>query len=151
MIGDVAIASETFRVNYPIEDVFDFLVDGTNNKLWRPEVTRVIFAAGPTERAVWAQTLTTPEGKERKADYRISWYERPGKLETIVFNGPSRPTTTFEFRALSATSTQVTCTVDVKPLGYPFERTRFGAAAARRLVEQALDIGEAMSLPRSRR
>jgi len=147
----MAIAFETFRVNYPIEDVFDFLVDGTNNSLWRPEVTGIIFASGPTERAVWAQTLTGADGKTHKADYRISWYERPGKLETTVFNGPSRPTTAFEFRSLGATSTEVTCTVNVKPLGYPFERTRFGAETANKLAREALGIGAAMAMPKVRR
>jgi hypothetical protein len=145
MIGDVGIASETVRVDFPIEDVFDFLSDGTNNVLWRPEVVSVIFAAGPAERAVWAQTVRSTDGKQHKADYRISWYERPGKLEFMVFNGPSRPTTAFELRSLTAQSTEVTCTVNVKPLGYPFERTRFGAASALRLAEQIVGLGPAMA------
>jgi uncharacterized protein YndB with AHSA1/START domain len=151
MIGDVGIASETVRVDFPIEDVFDFLSDGTNNALWRPEVATVIFAAGPTERAVWAQTLRSSDGKRHKADYRISWYDRPGKLEVTVFNGPSRPTTVFELRSLSAQSTEVTCTVNVKPFAYPFERTRFGTAAATRLAEQILGVAAAMAgRPRQR-
>ena len=150
MIGDVGIASESVRVNYPIEDVFDFLVDGTNNHLWRPEVVRVIFAAGPPERAVWAQTLKSVSGKDRKADYRISWYERPGKLELTVFNGPSRPTIAFDLRSLTGASTEVTCTVNVKPIGYPFERTRFGAAEAARIAEQVLELDAGMAKRRQR-
>jgi hypothetical protein len=151
MIGDVGIASESVRVDFPIEEVFDFLVDGTNNALWRPEVVRVIFAAGPPERAVWAQTVTSPDGRTHKADYRISWYDRPGKLELTVFNGPSRPTTTFELRSLTAQSTHVTCTVDVKPRGYPFERTRFGTQAAIVFAVQVRGIGPAMAArPRKR-
>jgi uncharacterized protein YndB with AHSA1/START domain len=151
MIGNVGIASESVRVDFPIEDVFDFLVDGTNNSLWRPEVTRVIFAAGPPERAVWAQTVTTPDGKTHKADYRISWYDHPGKLELTVFNGPARPTTTFELRSLTAQSTHVTCTVDLKPLGYPFERTRFGTAQAGRYADQVRALGAAMAARPRRR
>jgi hypothetical protein len=145
MIGGVGIASETVTVGYPIGDVFDFLVDGSNNALWRPEVTNVIFAAGPTERAVWAQTVKSATGKPVKADYRISWYDRPGKLELTVFNGPSRPTSTFVLKSLTGQSTQVTYSVDVKPLLYPFERTRFGTPVAIEAVGNIHNLAAAMA------
>jgi len=145
MIGDVGTARETVTVDYPIAEVFDFLADGSNNALWRPDVVSVIFAAGPPDKAVWAQTLQSPGGRPRKADYRISWYERPGRLELTVFNGPSRPTIAFDLRSLTGTSTEVTCTVDVKPLGYPFERTRFGTAAAATVAACIRNLGAGMA------
>lgn len=150
MIGHVGIASESVTVDFAIGDVFDFLADGSNNALWRPEVVNVIFAAGPTDRAVWAQTVKSASGKLRKADYRISWYDHPGKLELIVFNGPSRPTSTFELRSLTGQSTHVTYTVDVKPLAYPFDRTRFGTSAAEAAVADIRNLGEAMAKGRRR-
>ncbi|HEX4057048.1 MAG TPA: SRPBCC family protein [Galbitalea sp.] len=141
----MAIASETVTVDYPIGDVFDFLVDGSNNSLWRPEVVSVIFAAGPTERAVWAQTVKSATGKAVKADYRISRYDRPGKLELTVFNGPSRPTSTFTLKSLTSQSTQVSYAVDVKPLLYPFERTRYGTPAALDAAGNIHNLGAAMA------
>jgi hypothetical protein len=147
----VGIASETVTVNYPIGEVFDFLVDGSNNALWRPEVMSVIFAAGPPERAVWAQTVKSPTGKPVKADYRISWYDRPGKLELTVFNGPSRPTSTFALKSLNAQSTQVTYGVDVKPLLYPFERTRFGTPAALEAAGNIHNLAAAMDASKRKR
>jgi Polyketide cyclase / dehydrase and lipid transport len=124
------MASETITLDFPIGDVFDFLADGSSNSLWRPEVASVIFAAGPADRAVWAQTVLGSNGHPHKADYRITWYDRPGRLELEVVNGPVRPTTVFELKSLGPSLTRVTCTVDVKPLWYPFARTRFGARAA---------------------
>ena len=145
MIGDVGSASETVTVEFPIAKIFDFLADGSNNVLWRPEVVSVIFAAGPPDKAVWAQTVRSANGRTHKADYRISWYEHPGTLELTVFNGPSRPTTMFQLRSLTGGATQVTCTVDLKPLFYPLERTRFGTRAARALASEILNLGAGLA------
>jgi hypothetical protein len=139
------VASETVIVDHPIGEVFDFLVDGSRNHLWRPDIATVIFASGPTERAVWAQSIRAANGRLRKADYRVTWYDRPGRLELTVVNGPSRPTTDFTLKSLSSYSTQVTCTVDVKPLLWPFARTRFGGPAADAEAANILNLPDAMA------
>ena len=141
----VAVASETITVEYPISEVFDFLVDGSHNALWRPNVVSVIFAAGPTERAVWAQSILDENGRIRKADYRITWYDRPGRLELTVVNGPKRPNTLFALKSLGQRSTQVTCTVESKPLIYPFAATRFGAKDADAEAANILNLPAAMA------
>jgi Polyketide cyclase / dehydrase and lipid transport len=141
----MAVASETITVEYPISEVFDFLADGTRNALWRPEVASVIFASGPAERAVWAQSVRGQNGRLRKADYRVTWYDRPGRLELMVVNGASRPTTQFTLKSLGADATSVTYTVDVKPLLWPFAATRFGARAADAEAANILRLPTAMS------
>jgi hypothetical protein len=143
--SQVAVASETITVDSPIGDVFDFLADGSSNPLWRPEVTNVIFAAGPAQRAVWAQSVRDVNGRVRKADYRVTDYDRPGTLELTVVNGPSRPTTLFSLKSLGASSTQVTYTVDVKPLLWPFAATRLGASVARATAANILNLPAAMA------
>jgi Polyketide cyclase / dehydrase and lipid transport len=142
--SQVAIVSETVVVDSSIDDVFDFLVDGTSNSLWRPSVVNVIFASGPTESAVWAQSVRGANGRIRRADYRVTWYDRPGRLELTVVNGPSRPTTSFVLKRLSPSSTQVTYAVDVKPLWWPFARTRFGAQEADAEAANILNLPAAM-------
>jgi hypothetical protein len=141
----VAVASETITVDHPISEVFDFLVDGSHNSLWRPNVVSVIFAAGPTERAVWAQSVRAENGRIRKADYRITWYDRPGRLELTVVNGPKRPNTLFVLKSLAPRSTQVTYTVEAKPLFYPFAATRFGAKDADTEAANILNLPAAMA------
>jgi uncharacterized protein YndB with AHSA1/START domain len=144
----VAVASETITVDYPISEVFDFLVDGSHNALWRPNVVSVIFAAGPAERAVWAQSVRDDHGRIRKADYRITWYDRPGRLELTVVNGPKRPNTLFVLRSFGPSSTQVTCTVDLKPRFYPFAATRFGTKDADAEAANILSLPAAMAVGR---
>jgi hypothetical protein len=132
-------------VEHPISEIFDFLVDGSRNHLWRPAVANVIFASGPAERAVWAQSIRAANGRLTKADYRVTWYDRPGRLELTVVNGPSRPTTQFTLKSLSPDSTRVTCTVDVKPLLWPFAGTRFGAREADAEAANILNLPAAMA------
>ncbi len=141
----MAVASETVTVEHPISEIFDFLVDGSRNHLWRPAVVSVIFASGPVERAVWAQSIRTENGRLAKADYRVTWYDRPGRLELTVVNGPSRPTTQFTLKSLSPDSTRVTYTVDVKPLLWRFASTRFGGRAADAEVGNILNLPTAMA------
>jgi hypothetical protein len=132
-------------VDSPVDEVFDFLIDGTSNALWRPAVVSVIFAGGPPERAVWAQSLRTGNGRVRKADYRVTWYDRPGRLELTVVNGPSRPTTTFALKRLSPSSTQVIYAVNLKPLLWPFATTRFGAREADAEAANILNLPAALA------
>ena len=141
----MAVASETVTVEHPISEIFDFLVDGSRNHLWRPAVANVIFASGPAERAVWAQSIRAANGRLTKADYRVTWYDRPGRLELTVVNGPSRPTTQFTLKSLSPDSTRVTYTVDVKPLLWPFGGTRFGAREADAEATNILNLPAAMA------
>ena len=143
--------SETALVDHPIGEVFDFLVDGSFNSLWRPAVVSVIFASGPLEQAVWAQSVQDARGRIRRADYRVTWYDRPGRLELEVVNGPSRPTTAFALKSLGPSSTHVTYAVDVKPLFWPFARTRFGAQQADAEAANILNLAAAMDArPRPR-
>jgi uncharacterized protein YndB with AHSA1/START domain len=141
----VAIVSETVIVDRPIREVFDFLADGSANALWRPNVVKVIFAAGPADGAVWAQSIRAANGRVRKADYRVTWYDPPGRLELTVVNGPSRPTTTFVLKSLGSASTNVTYAVDVKPLLWPFAATRLGAPEAEAEAANILNLPAAMS------
>jgi hypothetical protein len=61
-----------------------------------------------------------------------------------VFNGPSRPTSNFILKSLTGRSTEVTYIVDVKPLAYPFPRTRFGTPAAREAAANIHNLDAAM-------
>jgi hypothetical protein len=126
----VGRALESVVVNKPIEDVFAYLVDGTNNHSWRPEVVETIFADGPVNRAIWAQTSRMPSGRIRATDYRISWYDEPTRLEYTVFAGPRRAIGLFTLRTAAAGTTEVTLTVDVNPRWPPLPFAVIGRRAA---------------------
>ncbi len=126
----MARAVETVVVDRPIDEVFAFLADGSNNATWRPDVVSTIFASGPTSRAVWAQTSRTAGGREVATDYRISWYDEPTRLEYTVFAGPNRPIGNFTLRAAAHGTTEVSLTVDLTPRWMILPISSFGQAAA---------------------
>ena len=125
-------------------DIFDFVADGTRNHLWNANVERVILAAGPAERAVWAQDILV-NGRVRKADYRVTFYERPHRIEFIAVNGSPRPIFLYELRAIDADSTSVTLTVEVTPRWSPFPTFRIGGTRAREEAARLSDLAEALS------
>ena len=43
----MAHANNSVTVARPIEEVFDFLADGTNNTRWRPSVIEIARSGGP--------------------------------------------------------------------------------------------------------
>lgn len=130
MRSRVGRAVESVVVGKPIEDVFAYLADGTNNRSWRPEVVDTIFADGPVNRAVWAQTSITPSGRSRATDYRISLYDEPTRLEYTVFAGPRRAIGLFTLRSAAAGSTEITLTVEVNPRWPPLPFASIGRRAA---------------------
>lgn len=142
--SQVAVASETITVEHPIAETFDFLVDGSKNALWRPAVAKVIFASGPAESAVWAQSTRSSSGRLQKADYRVTFYERPGRLELTVVDGPRRPTTMFTLESLSQASTLVTYEVDLQPLLWPFAKSRLGLRGAQAEAANIRNLPAAM-------
>ena len=143
-MSSVAVASETLDIPRPMADIFDFLADGSQNHLWQKDVVSVIFAAGPPERAVWAQTVLV-KGRERKADYRVTLYERPGRIEFTVFSGSPQPVYGYELRALDEVSTRVTLTVDVTPRWSPFPTMRMGARRAQAELHRLNDLAAALA------
>jgi hypothetical protein len=140
----VAIAVETAEVDFAIAAVFAFLADGTNNTLWHPDVARVSLAGGAPDEAVWVQTLLTAKGRERTADYRVSAYDKPGRLELTVVAGSPRPTILYQLRSLSANETRVTCTVEVRPRWWPLASRTIGATAAKAEAANILNLGAGM-------
>jgi hypothetical protein len=124
-------------------EVFDFLADGSRNHLWQPEVASVIFAAGPSERAVWAQTILV-NGRERKSDYRVTFYDRPSRIEFTVFSGRTRPVFGWELRALDAGTTRVSLVVSLSPRWSPFPTVRFGAKDADAAVQRIHALAAAL-------
>ena len=139
----MAIASQTVVIQSSMGDVFDFLADGSRNHLWQPDVTSVIFAAGPPERAVWAQTILV-KGRPRKADYRVTLYQRPSRIEFTVFSGRPRPVYNYELRALDSGHTRVSLTVEVNPRWSPFPTVRFGARDAEVAVQRIHSLAAAL-------
>src|SRR5215475_11113560 len=111
-------AEHVVTINRPARDVFDYLADGTHNRVWRAgvlEIERTSAVAG--QGATYRQVLAGPAGRRIDGDYRITAYDPPRRLEFLVIAGPARPGGVFELTENPDHSTQVRFALDLKPTG----------------------------------
>ena len=113
----MAHADGTVRIERPIEEVFDFLADGTNNKQWRAGVIDISKTSGEGVGTVYRQTLKGPGGRTIDGDYRVTSFDRPQRLDFEVIAGPARPTGSFVLRSDGPSATTVTFALDLQPKG----------------------------------
>ena len=109
-------AEHTVIVARPQQDVFDYLAEGTRNREWRAgvlETSRTSAADG--EGATYRQVLAGPGGQKFDADYRITAFEPPRRLEFRVTAGPVRPAGVFELSEDGDQSTRVRFSLDLNP------------------------------------
>jgi uncharacterized protein YndB with AHSA1/START domain len=132
-------AEHTVVIERPREEVFDFLVDGTNNDKWRGgivEISRTSDADGVG--ASYQQVVRGPGGRRIDADYRITRYDRPSRFDFEVTAGPARPTGVFELAETAPGQTKVRFALDLRPKGAMFVMTPMIGSQLRREVA-ALD------------
>ena len=114
----MAHAEQTIVINRPIQDVFNFVLDGTNSMHWRPAVTDVQAVPGKPAGtgAVYKQGLKGPGGRRIEGDYQIVEATSPKFIKFEVIAGPARPTGTYQFETV-ANGTQVTFVLDYPAKG----------------------------------
>jgi uncharacterized protein YndB with AHSA1/START domain len=113
----MAHAEGKITIKSPVATVFDFILDGANNRLWRPSVTDVTALTGKPYGvgSAFKQGLKGPGGRI-DGDYKITDCRPNEFIEFIVTAGPARPTGTYRFEADGAATT-VTFTLDFQPKG----------------------------------
>ncbi len=110
-----ARAQKSVVINRPVASVFSFVLNGGNNRLWKPSV----LEAHPLDQAPYAagsrfhQQLKGPGGPIQ-ADYRITEYEPNALLAFEVVSGPARWNGRYEFRA-QGTATELSYRLDYEP------------------------------------
>jgi hypothetical protein len=75
----------------PAAAIFAFVADGLNAPRWRPGVLDIHKQSGNGVGAVYAQGVKGPGGRRISADYEITAFEPPTKLEFRAIAGPVRP------------------------------------------------------------
>ncbi len=114
----MAHAEERITINRPVDDVFNFVLDGMNNQRWRPAVIDIQQVSGKPAGvgAVYKQGLKGPGGRRIDGDYEIVEL-RPNELIAFqVIAGPARPTGTYRFEPVGG-ATRVTFTLHFEPKG----------------------------------
>jgi uncharacterized membrane protein len=100
-------ARRTVVIERPIDEVFAFLADPTNDPTWRTHV-KSIAAQGPMQAgAIVRQQVTGPGGRAIPADLRIRTYDAPARYAFDVIAGPVRPSGEFDLVS-TGTGTEVT-------------------------------------------
>jgi len=114
----MAHAEGKVTVARPAEAVFEFILDGANNPLWRPSVLDISrVSEGPAGRgAAYKQGLKGPGGRRIDGDYEIVECQPNELIRFQVIAGPARPTGTYLFEP-TGDATTVTFVLDYQPKG----------------------------------
>lgn len=100
-------ASNTIEIDRPRSEVFRFLADGENDRLWRSGVLDVRRTSGNGAGAIYAQGVKGPFGRRVAADYEITTFEPEDKIAFRAIAGPVRPEGSYELEETPA-GTRVT-------------------------------------------
>lgn len=113
----MAHAEGKITIDRPVQMVFDFILDGANNPLWRPSVVDIKPLAEKPYGigSAFKQGLKGPGGRI-DGDYQITECEPNQIIEFQVIAGPARPTGTYHFET-DERSTTVTFVLDFQPKG----------------------------------
>lgn len=114
----MAHAEGSITIEKPANVVFDFLMEGTNNLLWRPSVTDVARVPGkPSEvGAVFKQGLKGPGGRRIDGDYQIVESQPSTLIKFQVIAGQARPVGTYRLEGQGNT-TRLTFTLEYRSSG----------------------------------
>jgi uncharacterized membrane protein len=113
----MAHAEGKITIDRPVQVVFDFILDGANNPLWRPSVVDIKplakkpYGVG----SVFKQGLKGPGGRI-DGDYQITECRPNQAIKFQVHAGPARPTGEYNFES-DGDSTTVTLILDFQPRG----------------------------------
>ena len=94
----------SITIDRPINEVFDFLLDGMNNPLWRTSVIDSQRVAGKPN--TYKQGMKGPGGRV-DADYEITEIKTNESIAMKAIAGMARPVSSYTFEALGE-ATRVT-------------------------------------------
>lgn len=84
-------ASYSVVIARPIDAVFAFIADGERCPEWRTVVSDIKRVSGDGVGARYAQGIKGPMGRRVAADYEVTVFEPPRRLEFQTITGPARP------------------------------------------------------------
>ncbi len=114
----MAHAEQSILIQQPVNVVYDFVLDGEKNTLWRPAVLDIQRVPGKPAGAgaVFKQGLKGPGGRRIDGDYEIVACTPNEQIRFQVIRGPARPTGTYRFEVVGR-ATRVTFTLHYDPKG----------------------------------
>jgi uncharacterized protein YndB with AHSA1/START domain len=114
----MAHAESAVTIDRPIQQVFDYIADGTNNPDWRAGVLEIErTSADEGVGATYRQVLQGPGGRRIAGDYRVTTFLPPNRLEFAVIAGPAKPTGLFDLTEEGPDRTKLTFSLELRPIG----------------------------------
>jgi uncharacterized protein YndB with AHSA1/START domain len=101
-------AERSITINRSVADVFAYLADGANGLAWRSGVLDISKVSGTGVGEQWRQGVKGPGGRRIAADYEITAYEPPRRLEFKATAGPVRPAGGYRLEPEGEGSTKLT-------------------------------------------
>jgi carbon monoxide dehydrogenase subunit G len=109
-------AINTIEIARPVEEVFAFLADATNDRKWRSGVLDITRKSGDGVGAVYEQGVKGPFGRRVPADVEITALEPDRRIGFRAIAGPVRPEGSYELEPAGA-GTRVTFSLRAAPSG----------------------------------
>ena len=122
-------ASRTITINRPTADVFAFVADGANATKWRSGVLDVGHVSGKEVGEQWSQGVKGPGGRRIAADYEITAWQPPTRMDFKAIAGPVRPTGSYALAASGDRATQLSFQLSAELSG--LKRLLMGGAGQR--------------------
>jgi len=107
-------AQRSITINRPISEVFAYVADGENGPKWRSGKIEVKHASGEGVGAIYKQTVPGPRGRRVQADYEITAFQAPKRLDFKAIAGPVRPTGSYVLSTPGEGKTKLTFSLDAK-------------------------------------
>ena len=109
-------ATNSIEIRRAPAEVFAFLADGTNDRLWRTGVLDIHLKSGHGKGAIYEQGVKGPLGRRVPADYEITCCEPNRRLSFRAIAGPVRPEGGYELEPVDG-GTRVTFSLRCSPTG----------------------------------
>lgn len=90
-------AQRTIVIGRPVDDVFAFFTDPSNDPRWRPQVKEISALEHVAPGVRIHQVVSGPGGRGIPADLEVTAYQPPDRYAFRVVAGPVRPTGEFRF------------------------------------------------------
>ncbi len=107
-------AQRSITINRPINEVFAYVADGENGPKWRSGKIEVKHESGEGVGAVYRQTVPGPVGRRVKADYEVTAFQSPKRMDFKAIAGPVRPTGSYVLSSPAEGKTKLTFSLDAK-------------------------------------
>lgn len=141
----MASIQRTIVINRPVDDVFAYFADVTNDPQWRGDGVKEISVRGAMGQGaqVHQKLAAGPFGAVVTADMDVVVYDPPTTLAFQVTTGPLRPLVQFRF-APAATGTEVAFSIDAPLTG--LKKAAMGKMAEKSMAAEAAALDNAKRL-----